>query len=111
MLSNIITFTQPVQCVLLFLVLAGNSAVSIFTYTRSYSSHPFLCALVTKYETEVIGLTPNGSEVNHICESLNYQCLSHWLGNEANNIVHDELIKAPECILCAIKSCSKQFMK
>ena len=30
-------------------------------------------------------VTPNGSEVNRICESLNYQCLSHGLGNEAND--------------------------
>ena len=37
-----------------------------FTYTHPYSSRPFLCALVTKYETEVMGLTPNGSEMNHI---------------------------------------------
>ena len=46
--------------------------------------------VVTKYETEVMGLTPNGSEVNHICESLNYKCLSDGLGNEANIIAHDE---------------------
>ena len=76
---------------LLFLLLAGNSALFLFyIVTRSYSSRPFLCTLVTKYETEVMGLTPNGSEVNHICESLNYQCLSHGLGNEANINVHDE---------------------
>jgi len=37
-------FTQHVQDVLLFLVLAVNS--DRFGVTRSYSSHPFLCALV-----------------------------------------------------------------
>ena len=63
---------------------------NFYIVTCSYSSRPFLCALVTKYETKVMGLTPNGSEVNHICESLNYQCLSHDLGNEANVIVDDE---------------------
>ena len=42
------------------------------------------------HETEVMGPTPNGSDVNHSCESLNYKCLSHGLGNEASIIVHDE---------------------
>ena len=48
------------------------------------------CNQVHVYEAKVMGLTPNGSEVNHICESLNYQCVSHGLGNEANIVVHDE---------------------
>ena len=40
---------QPAQCMLLFLVLAGNSALSRFlrSYTLLYSSHPFLCTLAT----------------------------------------------------------------
>ena len=45
--------TQRVQGVLLFLVLAVNSArVQILcSYTLSYSSHPFLCALAYVYVT------------------------------------------------------------
>ena len=42
---------QPAQCVLLFLVLVGNS--TLFRFRRSYSSRPFLCPLDESYATVV----------------------------------------------------------
>ena len=37
-------------------------------------------------ETEVMGLTPNGEEVNYVCETLNYQYLSNRLWSETTNM-------------------------
>ena len=63
MLSNI-NILRSLCSVLLFLVLAGNSALfQFYVVTRSYSSRPFLCALDEGYyKTPVMG----GA---HICSS------------------------------------------
>ena len=58
---------QPAQCMLLFLVLAGNSTLfRFYVVTHSYSSRPFLCALATcqlekhMHCMKEVGLTDKG---------------------------------------------------
>ena len=46
----------------------------------------------------MLGLTPNGKEVNCVCETLNYQYLSHGLGSETANIFEDSAMTNDEFV-------------
>ena len=87
--------TQRAHGVLLFLVLVVNSA--LYVITRSYSSHPFLCALDCNHVllntyayistgwkwAPISKMCPTCSDVHFVCASFIVQCSNNGMQTSA----------------------------
>ena len=87
---------------LLFLVLAGNSA--LFRFTHSYSSHPFLCAPAGVYSKCVFGGVcekgevvrfPAHREPGYKASDTNY-CISYQDDNTDKQVSEDKMAEEEE---------------